>query len=95
MTEPLAGNRAGQVLDESTSDGAMPETPENAAEEAEDAAGVCPREGEAAEQQIEIVAIGLLHGSRGVVGGVHGRADDLGEEIEIAHGGGGGCRRQT
>lgn len=62
----------------------MLEPPENPPEEAEDAAGVGARESEAAQEQIQVVAIGVAHRGRGVVGSGRGLGDNFREEIEIA-----------
>jgi hypothetical protein len=56
--------------------------PEDAAKEAEDAAGVALGWRETAQQQTEIVAVGRLHGARGVAGGEHGFFDEAGEQVE-------------
>ena len=61
-----------------------PDAPKNATEKPQDPARVALREGEPAQQQIEIVAIGLLHGRGGVVCGLHGLGHDCGHEIEVA-----------
>jgi len=60
----------------------LPQSPENAAEEAEDAASVARVGGETAQEQAQVVTVGGLHGARRVAGGKHGFFDDSGEEIE-------------
>ena len=69
--------------------GGAAETPEDAAEEAENAAEVGGVEVEAADEQAEVVAVGLLHGAGRVSGGGHGFFDEAGEEFEVRRGGGG------
>ena len=64
------------------------EPPEDAAEEAEDTAGVARGGGQAAEQQAQVVAVGRLHGAGRVAGGGHGLLDYGGQQVEA----GGGCR---
>ena len=64
------------------------ETPEYAAEETEDAAQVRLGGVEAAEDQTQIAAVGLVHRWRGVSCRVHNLLDEAGEEFEP----GGGCR---
>ena len=51
------------------------QAPENAAEEAENAAGVAACGGEAAEEQAQVVLVGFAHGGGGVAGGQHGLFD--------------------
>ncbi len=65
------------------------QAPEDAPEEAEDAACVEGGEGELAKEHAEIVAIGGLHGGGGVVRGEHGFFNEGGEAIEVAVVGGG------
>jgi len=64
--------------------GGVLEPPENPPEEAEDAAGVRARKGEAAQEQMQIAAIGVAHRGRGVAGSGRGLGDNFREEIEIA-----------
>lgn len=64
------------------------EAPEDAAEEAEDAAQIGGREGEAAQEQVEVVSVGLQHGTRGVARGDHGLLNQVGELVELGRGGG-------
>jgi len=65
----------------------LAQTPEDAPEEAEDAAGVALAGGEAAEQETEVMAVGGLHGAGRVAGGFHGVLNDRSEEGKI----GGAC----
>jgi hypothetical protein len=60
------------------------EPPEDAAEEAEDAARVVRGERETAEKQAEVVSVGRLHGARRVAGGLHGLFNDPGQQIKTA-----------
>ncbi len=74
--------------------GGAAESPEDAAEEAKGAAEVGGVEAEAAEQQAEVVAVGLPHGAGRVSGGGHGFFNQAGEEVEILGRGGGGDRAE-
>ena len=73
-------------------EGFAADAPEDAAEEAEDATQVRGREREAVQEQAKMVAVGLLHGTRGIARGGHGLFNEIGEAIELG-GGGGGVRR--
>ena len=66
--------------------GDLAESPENAAEEAEDAAGVALGGREPSQEQAQVVTVGGLHGARGVAGGGHGFFDDCGQQVEGAGG---------
>ena len=72
--------------------GDLAEAPENAAEKAEDTAGVALGGREPAQQQTQVVAIGGLHGARGVAGRNHGFFDDGCEEVEAGSRRGGRVR---
>ena len=63
-----------------------PEPPENSPKDAENAPGVALSGSKPAQEQAEIVAIGLAHADRGVIGGDHGFFNDTCEQIEA-----GGC----
>ena len=62
----------------------MIDPPKDAAEEAEDAAGVVRGEREPAKEQAQVVAVGRLHGARRVAGGLHGLFNDPGQQIKTA-----------
>jgi hypothetical protein len=59
------------------------ETPQNPPEEPQNPPRVAPLELEPTQEEVEIVAIRLLHRSRGVVCGPHGLCDDLGQQGEV------------
>ena len=63
-----------------------PEPPENSPKDSENAPGVALRGSKPAQEQAEIVAIGLAHPGRRVIGGNHGFFNDACEQIEA-----GGC----
>ena len=65
----------------------MIQAPQNAAKESEDAARIATRQGQPAQQEMEIVPVCPLHGRRRIVGREHCFFDDAGEEIDVASGG--------
>ena len=66
----------------------MAQAPQDAAEETKDARGVAIRQVEAAQQQVEIVAVGGAHRLGRVGGGLHGLREHAGEAVEVGGGGG-------
>ena len=66
----------------------MLEPPEDAAKETRDPAGVALGQTEAAEQEVKVVPVGLLHRRGRVVACLHGLGDEIGQKAEAAH----GCR---
>lgn len=67
------------------------EAAEDAAEEAEGAALIGGGEMEAAQHEAEVVLVGGLHVSRGIVRGEHDLLDEISEDVEVAGGGAGAC----
>src|SRR5580658_3390424 len=63
-----------------------PQPPQNAAKEAQCALGIALGEGQAAEKQAEVAAVGGAHCGGRVARGDHGLFDDSGEKIERARG---------
>jgi multiple antibiotic resistance protein len=64
------------------------EPPQNSPEQSEDPDRVATSESEPAQEQVEVVPVGIAQVGRRVVGGEHGLLDDPGEEFQIARGGG-------
>lgn len=62
--------------------GRVGEAPKDAAEEAQDAAGVFSTGSETAQQEAQIVLVGGLHRTRRIFCGEHGLFNDGGEEFE-------------
>lgn len=80
----------------------MLQPPEDAAEEAQDAAGVALCEIQTSEQEMQVAPVGFAHDGRRVIGGEHGGFDNFGQEIEVGGSGrrfrrlaGGGLRIST
>ena len=69
--------------------------PEDAAEEPEDSAQVALREREAAQEQVKVAAVGLLHGLGGIARGNHSLLNKIGETVELGGGDGGVCGFQS
>ena len=57
---------------------------QDAAKQAEDAAGIVRREGEPPQQQAKVVAVGGLHGERRVASREHGLFDQFRETVEVS-----------